>query len=119
MKEELEFTAKNQVWDLVDLSKGAIVVGCQWVYKTKKDASGNVERYKARLVAKGFKQKEDINYHETFYPVSKNDSFRIIKALVAYFDLELHQMDMKTTFLNGDLKEEVYMKQPKGFDDNT
>jgi hypothetical protein len=119
MKEEMESMAKNQVWDLVDLPKGAMAVGCKWVYKTKTDASGNVERYKARLVAKGFTQKEGIDYHETFSPVSKKDSFRIIMALVAYFDLELHQMDVKTTFLNGDLEEEVYMKQPEGFDDNS
>jgi hypothetical protein len=70
-------------------------------------------------VVKGFTQKEGIDYHKTFSPVSKNDSFRIIMALVAYFDLELHQMDVKTTFLNENLEEEVYMKQPKGFDDNT
>jgi hypothetical protein len=98
MKKEIEFMDKNQVWDLIDLPKGAVAVGCKWVYKTKIDASGNVERYKVRLVAKGFTQKEGIDYHETFSPVSKNDSFRIIMALVAYFDLELHQMDVKTTF---------------------
>jgi hypothetical protein len=83
------------------------------------DAYGNVERYKARLVAKGFTQKEGINYHETFSPVSKKDSFRIIMALIAHFDLELHQMDVKTTFLNRDLEDEVYMKQLESFDDNT
>jgi hypothetical protein len=82
------------------------------------NASGNVERYKARLGAKSFTQKEGIDYHETFSPVSKNDSFRIIIELIAHFDLELHQMDVKTSFLNGDLEEEVYMKQPEGFDDN-
>jgi hypothetical protein len=119
MKEEMESMAKNQVCDLVDLSKGVVAIGYKWVYKTKTDASSNVERYKARLVAKGFTQKEDIDYHETFSPVSKNDSFRITMALVAHFDLELHQMDVKTEFLNGDLEEEVYMKQPKGFDDNS
>jgi hypothetical protein len=107
MKEEMESMAKNQVWDLVDLPKEAKAIGCKWVYKTKRDASGNVERYKARLVAKGFTQKEGIDYHETFSPVSKNDSFRIIMALVAHFYLELHQMDVKTAFLNGDLDEEA------------
>jgi hypothetical protein len=119
MKEEMESMAKNQVWDLIDLPKGAVAIGCKWVYKTKRDVFGNVERYKARLVAKGFTQKEGIDYHETFSPVSKKDSFRIIMALVAHFDLELYQMDVKTAFLNGDLEEEVYMKQPDDFDDDS
>ena len=87
--------AKNQVWDLVQLPKEAVAIGCKWVYKTKRNASGNIERYKARLVAKGFTKKEGIDYHETFSPVSKKDSFRIIMALVPHFDLELHQMDVK------------------------
>ena len=76
-------------------------MGC----KTKKDATGNVERYKARLVTKGFTQKEGIHYHETFYLESENDSFRIIIALVTHFDLELHQMYVKIAFLNGDLED--------------
>jgi hypothetical protein len=104
MKEEMESMTKNQVWDLVDLPKKVVAIGCKWVYKTKRDASGNVERYKARLVAKDFTQKEGIDYHETFSPISKKDSFRIIMALVAHFNLELHQMDVKTAFLNGILK---------------
>ena len=70
-------------------------------------------RYKTRLVAKGFTQKEGINYKETFSPISKKDSFCIIMALVAHFDLKLQQIDVKMTFLNGDLEEEVYMKQPE------
>ena len=115
MKDEMESMAKNQVWDLVELPKGVSVVGCKWVFKTKRDSTGNIERYKARLVAKGFTQKEGIDYHETFSPVSKKDSFRIIMALVAHFDLKLHQIDVKIVFLNKDLDERVYMCQLKGF----
>ena len=85
------------------------------VYKTKKNSLGNIERYKARLVAKEFTQKEGIDYTETFSLVSKKDSLHIILALVTHFDFELQQMDVKTTFLNGELEEEVYMKQPEGF----
>ena len=90
-------------------------VGCKWVFKTKRDSNGNIERYKARLVAKGYTQKDGIDYKETFSPVSKKDSLRIIMALVAHYDLELHQMDVKTAFLNGNLDEEVFMDQPEGF----
>jgi hypothetical protein len=115
MKEEMNSIKSNEVWDLVELPNGAKAIGCKWVFKTKKDSLGNIERYKARLVAKGFTQKEGIDYTETFSPVSKKDSLRVIMALVAHFDLELQQMDVKTTFLNGDLEEEVYMKQPEGF----
>ena len=78
--------------------------------QTKKDSQGRIERFKARLVAKGFIQKECIDYTKTFSPVSSKDSFRVIMALTAHFDLELHQMDVKTAFLNGDLCETVYMK---------
>ena len=103
--------------DLVELSRGIKTIGCKWIFKTKHDSKGNVERYKARLVAKGYTQKEGINYEETFSPVSKKDSLRIVMALVTHFDLELHQMDIKTAFLNGDLHEEVYMDQLEGFQD--
>ena len=90
-------------------------VGCKWVFKIKKDSYGNIERHKARLVAKGFTQREGFDYTKTFSPISRIDSLRVIIALVAHFDLELHQMDVKTTFLNGELEEEIYMKQPKEF----
>lgn len=115
MKEEMNSMRSNDVWDLVELPKDVKPIGCKWVFKTKKDSLGNIERHKARLVAKGFTQREGIDYSETFSPVSKKDSLRILLALVAYFDLELQQMDVKTAFLNGDLEEEVYMKQPEGF----
>jgi len=115
MKEEMNSMASNKVWDLVKLPGGVKAIGCKWVFKTKRDSQGNIERYKARLVAKGFTQREGIDYTETFSPVSKKDSFRVIMALVAHFNFELHQMDVKTAFLNGSLEEEVYMKQPEGF----
>ncbi|RVW74359.1 Retrovirus-related Pol polyprotein from transposon TNT 1-94 [Vitis vinifera] len=102
-------------YDLVELPNGVKAIGCKWVFKTKKDSLGNIERYKAKLVAKGFTKKEGINYTETFSLVSKKDSLCIILSLVAHFDLELQKMDVKTGFLNGELEEGVYMKQPKGF----
>jgi len=79
------------------------------------DSKGNVERYKARLVVKCFTQREGIDYNETFSLVSCKDSFRIIMAFVAHYDLELHQMDIKTAFLNRDLYENIYVAQPKDF----
>jgi hypothetical protein len=100
---------------LETIPKGAKIICCKWVYRTKLDSQGNIERHKARLVAKGFTQREGIYYNETFSPVSYKDSFRIIMALVAHYDLELHQMDVKTTFLNGELEEIVYMARLKGF----
>ena len=105
----------NKIWDLEIIHKWAKTIGCKWVYKTKLDSQGNIERYKARLVAKGFTQREGIDYNETFSPVSCKDSFRIIMALVVYYNLELYQMDVKMAFLNRDLEENVYMAQPKGF----
>ncbi|GJS65004.1 putative RNA-directed DNA polymerase [Tanacetum coccineum] len=115
MEDELNSMTKNNVWELAELRKGAKPVGCKWVYKTKLDPNGNVERYKAHLVAKGYTQKEGVDYKETLSPVSRKDSLRIVMALVAHFDLELHQMDVKTAFLNVDLHEDVYMAQPQGF----
>ena len=90
MEDEIRSMIANKVWDLTEIHKGAKTVGCKWVYKTKRDSRGNIERYKARLVAKGFTQREGIDYNETFLPVSMKDSFRIIMALVAHFDMELH-----------------------------
>ena len=76
---------------------------------------GNIERYKARLITKGFIQKDGIDYKETFSPISKKDSLRIVLTLMAHYDSELHQIDVRTAFLSRDLYEEVYMNQPKGF----
>jgi hypothetical protein len=115
MEDEIKSMSTNKVSDLEEIPKGTKTVGCKWVYKTKYDSQGNIDKFKARLVAKGYTQREGIDYNEIFSPVSCKDSFRIIMALVAHYDLELHQMDVKTAFLNGDLDETVYIAQPKGF----
>jgi hypothetical protein len=118
MEEELKFMSSNDVWNLVDIPNGVKLVGCKWIHKTKRDSKGNVERFKATLVAKGFTQKEGVDYNETFSPVSKKDSFKIVRivmALVAHYDLELHQMDVKTAFINGDLDETIFMAQLEHF----
>ena len=109
MQDEMRSMITNGVWDLERIPKWVKIVGCKCVYKTKYDSKENVERFKAWLMAKGFTQREGIDFNETFSPVSCKDSFRIIMALVVHYDLELHQMDIKMAFLNGDLDESVYM----------
>ncbi|KAF3655398.1 putative receptor protein kinase TMK1-like [Capsicum annuum] len=115
MKNELKSMEQNEVWELVELPEGCKRVECKWVFKTKRDSTGNIEHHKARLVTKGFTQKNDIDHKETFSPISKKDSLRIIMALVAPYDIALHQIDVKTVFLNGNLEKRVYMNQPKEF----
>ncbi|KAH9741104.1 Integrase catalytic domain-containing protein [Citrus sinensis] len=116
MEEEIKSLHQNQTWELVKLPKGKKAIGNKWVY-TKKQGSPNqsTPRYKARLVAKGFAQKEGIDYNEVFSPVVKHTSIRILLALVAEYELELSQLDVKMAFLHGDLEEEIYMIQPCGF----
>ncbi|CAL2257771.1 unnamed protein product [Prunus armeniaca] len=106
---------KNKEWELVQLPQGCRPIGCKWIYKTKRDSKGLIDRYKGRLVAKGFTQQAGVDYNETFSPIFTKDSFRVMMALVTHFNLYLHQMDVKTAFLNGDLYEEIYMQQPEGF----
>ena len=118
MKDEMKSMKGNGVWDLVELLEGVKMIGCKQIFKIKRDSKDNIVRYKARLVAKGFTQKEDIDYKETFSPVSSKDSFRIIMTLMAHYDLELHQMGVKTAFLNGNIDETIYMVQPENFKSN-
>ncbi|GAX85911.1 hypothetical protein CEUSTIGMA_g13327.t1, partial [Chlamydomonas eustigma] len=117
MTEEMASLMKNGTWKLVDCPLGVTLVPVKWVFKVKRDSSGNIERFKARLVAKGFKQREGIDYHEVYAPVSKHTTLRALLSLVATEDLELQQLDVKTAFLNGVLEEEIYMVQPPGFEE--
>ena len=116
MEKEMESMNANQVRDLVDLLLGRRSVGNKWILKIKRKMDGSIERYKVRLVAKGYTQEEGIDYEDTFSPVVRITSVRLILAIVAHMDLELYQMDVKTAFLNGELDEEIYMDQPLCFE---
>ena len=98
------------------LPKGKKVIGCKWVY-TKKEYSRSKDslHYKTRLVAKEYEQNEGIDYNKVFSPITKHSSIRILLAMIAQFNLELAQMDVKTAFLHGDLEEDIFMSQPNGF----
>lgn len=114
MREELESLAENETWELVDRPRHKNVVKCKWVFKLKKSADGKIQRHKARLVAKGFSQKYGEDYDETFAPVVRMSTIRLLFALTAELDLEVEHVDITTAFLNGDLEEEIFMEQPVG-----
>eukprot|EP00253_Pinus_taeda_P026360 PITA_26360 len=115
MVDEMASLHKNEAWDLVELPAGRIPIGNKWVFKMKTNVEGKVEKYKAWLVAKGYSQVSGIDFGDIFSPISKVTSIILLLSLVATFDFEVEQMDVKTTFLHGDLEEDVYIKQPKGF----
>ena len=115
MDSEMRSLQDNDVWDLVELPPGRKTVGSKWVFKKKTGADGTVERFKARLVAQGFTQKYGMDYDETFCPVVRQESLRVLIALSVRSGLKLHQVDVTTAFLNGTLEEEVFMRQPDGF----
>lgn len=119
MKEEYESLLENKTWILTDLPEGKRAIKSKWVYTIKKDAEGNIVKYKARLVAKGYAQKEGIDYTETFSPVVRYTTIRFLLAMSTKLNLQIHQMDAVTAFLNGKLKEEVYMEQPNPYEDGT
>jgi hypothetical protein len=116
MTEEYQSIIKNDVWEIVPRPKSKDVVSSKWIFKIKHVTDGSIERYKARFIARGFSQKECIDYEETFAPVSRYTSIRTIISLAAKMKWKLHQMDVKTTFLNDVIEEEVYIKQPQGFE---
>ena len=106
---------ENETWELVELPKHRRAIDCKWVFKAKYDSNGNVERFKGRVVARGFEQKHGIDYDETFAPVVKYPSLRALLSYAVSNDMFIHQMDVVTAFLNGELEEEIYMTQPEGF----
>ena len=114
IKSEIDSIMQNHTWELVDLPLGSKPLGSKWIFKRKMKADGTIEKYKARLVIKGYKQKEGLDYFDTYSPVTRITSIRMILAIAALRNLEVHQMDVKTAFLNGDLEEEIYMEQPEG-----
>ena len=114
METELQALAENHTWDVVSLPPNVKPIGSKWVYSMKLKSDGSLDRYKARLVALGNKQEYGINYEETFAPVAKMTTVRTILAVASSKSWPLHQMDVKNAFLNGDLKEEIYMKLPHG-----
>ena len=117
--EEIRALHKNETWELTTLPKGKHLVGSKWIFSIKYNSDGTIERYKARLVARGFTQTYGLDYEETFAPVAKLNTVRVLLSLAVNSDWPLLQFDVKNAFLNGDLEEEVFMEIPLGFDNDS
>ena len=115
MRNEIHALENNQTWTVMSLPTGKKALGCRWVYKIKRKSDGMIERFKVRLVILGNHQVEGIDYIETFAPVAKMVTVHVVLAMAAAKGWELHQMDVHNAFLHGDLREEVFMKLPPGF----
>ena len=115
IKSEIDSILHNHTWELVDLPSGCKPLSSKWIFKRKRKVDGSIDKYKARLVIKGYRQTEGLDHFDTYSPVMRINSIRMVLAIAALKDLEVHQMDVKRAFLNGDLNEEIYMEQPEGF----
>jgi histone deacetylase 1/2 len=116
MQDEYDALMDNKTWHLVPPSSTRNLIDCKWVYRVKKNVDGSVDRHKARLVAKGFKQRYGIDYEDTFSLVVKATTIRLVLSVAISYGWSLQQLDVKNVFLHGVLEEEVYMKQPQGFE---
>ena len=116
MKQEMDSIKENNVWSLVQRPENKSTVKSKWIFKRKFDSNGNIIQYKARLVAQGYTQKFGVDYDETFAPVVRFESVRVLLAFAVKHELKLKQIDVTTAFLNGDLKEEIYIEQPENFE---
>ena len=114
---EMQSLAQHHTWDLVNLPSGKKLIGSRWLFKVKRNADGSVNKFKARLVAQGFTQKYGIDFNETFAPVAKQSTVRTVLAIAAGKDLEAEQVDVDTAFLFAPIDDELYIKQPDGFED--
>ena len=119
MREEMSALKKNKTWEIVERLKGKNIVDCKWNFTLKYKADGSLGRHKARLVAKGYTQTYGVDYQENFAPVAKMNTVRILLSLVAHYNWQLLQYDVKNAFLQSDLDEEIYMNIPPGFEGNT
>ena len=115
MAEEMSNLYQNRTWELRELPSGRLAIKCEWIFKKKTQSDGTLDRLKARLVVKGCSQQEGVDYEETFAPVMKFATFRMLLSRAAMEDMEVHQVDVKTAFLHGDLDQEIFMHQPDGF----
>ena len=113
MKEEYNQLIKNGTWILVERPLNRKVMKCKWVFRTKRNQDGQIEKYKSRLCLKGYLQLYGLDYTDTFAPVVKITSIRLIMVLSVYLKLQMYQLDFDTTFLNVTLKETIFMEQPK------
>eukprot|EP00253_Pinus_taeda_P030144 PITA_30144 len=118
MEEEIKAIEKNDTWELMNLLQGKEDIGVKWVYKTKSNAEGNIERHKVRLVVKGYKKQHGRDYADTLARVTRMDTMHMVVSIVAQHKLKVYQMDVKSTFLNGVLKGEVYVAQPLVYENN-
>ena len=115
IKSEMESIMENNIWELVELPPGSKPIVINGFSKKKLKADGTIDKFKACLVAKGYRQKEGLDCFDTYSPVSRITSIRTLIAIVTVYNFDIHQMDVKTAFLNGELDEEIYMEQPEGF----